>query len=99
MSITPDDVHRTFLVEHYRPGITVEEFREAASRMRQVSEAMATSPSPIRFLHSTLIPEDETAFCVFHASSQAAVEEAYRHAGVSFERIVDAMEFGQPVTD
>jgi hypothetical protein len=34
----------------------------------------------------TFEPEDETAFCVFRAESAALVQEAYRRAGVGFER-------------
>jgi Protein of unknown function (DUF4242) len=85
----------TFLVEHYRPGISIEAFSEAAHRMRQVTRQM---PS-IRFLHSTLVPEDETSFCVFLAPTRAVVEEAYRRAGVPFERIVDALELELRTTD
>ena len=82
----------TFLVEHYRPGLSVAEFREAARRMSQAADEITSSDSPIRFLHSTLVPQDETAFCVFGAASQMLVEDAYRRAGVPFERIVEALE-------
>lgn len=82
----------TFLVEHYWPGQTVEAFRAAADVVRASAEAMARAHAPIRFLHSTLVPEDEAAFCVFSAASPDLVEEAYRRAGVAFERIVGALE-------
>jgi hypothetical protein len=83
---------RTFLVEHYWPGITVDEFRAAADRVRASTRDMARDAARIGFLHSTMVPEDEAAFCVFAAASSALVEEAYRRAGVAFERIVDALE-------
>jgi hypothetical protein len=82
----------TFLVEHYWPGVTVEEFRTAANRVRASAEEMASADARIRFLHSTLVPEDEAAFCVFTAASSKLVEDAYRRAGIHFERIVDALE-------
>ena len=82
----------TFLVEHYWPGVTVEEFRAAADRVRASAEEMARADARIRFLHSTLVPEDEAAFCVFAAASSGLVEDVYRRAGVRFERIVDALE-------
>ena len=82
----------TYLVEHYWPGVTVDAFRRAADRLRAATAAMALDAVPIRFLHSTLVPEDENAFCVFSAASPAVVEEAYGRAGVAFERIVDALE-------
>lgn len=83
---------RAFLVEHYRPGVTAAGFADDTRRVRTSAEAMAGADGAIALLHSTLIPEDETGFCVFSAASRGSVEEAYRLAGVSFERIVEALE-------
>ena len=91
-----DGAPPTFLVEHYWPGVTVEGFRDAAERLRASSTELAASNSEIRFLHSTLVPEDEAAFCVFAASSPEIVVEAYRRAGVQFERILGALEMSGP---
>jgi hypothetical protein len=82
----------TFLVEHYWPGVTARQFGDAAERVRAGAERLAADGEHIRYLHSTLVPEDEAAFCVFEAASQALVEDAYRSAGVRFERIVAAVE-------
>jgi hypothetical protein len=84
----------TFLVEHYWPGITADRFQIAAERVRKSAGLLADEGVCIRFLHSTLVPEDEAAFCVFAADSQAAVEEAYTRAGVPYERVLDALEIG-----
>jgi hypothetical protein len=81
-----------FLVEHYWPGITPEGFEAAAARVRESAGALASTGVHIRFLHSTLVPEDEAAFCVFDAESPAVVEEAYARAGVPYERVRDALE-------
>jgi hypothetical protein len=83
---------QTFLVEHYWPGVTIAAFREAAERVRACAAELTTPDASIEFLHSTMVPEDEAAFCVFRASSLAVVAEAYRSAGVKFERILDAHE-------
>lgn len=83
---------RTYLVEHYWPGVTVDDFRAAADRVRTAGEELARAGVPIQFLHSTLVPEDEASFCVFAAESAASVEDVYRRAAVPFERIVDAHE-------
>jgi uncharacterized protein DUF4242 len=87
-----DDGGRTFLVEHYWPGVTEDEFRSAAERVRSSAEELSAGHTEIAFLHSTLVPGDEAAFCVFKARSMEAVVEAYAHAGVTFERILDALE-------
>jgi hypothetical protein len=84
----------TFLVEHYWPGVTASGFSAAAESLREASEAIAAAGGALRYLHSTLVPEDEAAFCVFDASSRLLVEEAYARAGVRFERILDAVESG-----
>ena len=82
----------TFLVEHYWPGVTESGFSAAAESLRRASEAIAAAGGKVRYLHSTLVPEDEAAFCVFDASSRSLVEQAYARAGVRFERILDAVE-------
>ena len=89
---SPAQQPHTLLVEHYWPGVTADEFRAVADRVRASAEEMARSDARIRFLHSTLVPEDEAAFCVFAAESHELVAEAYRRAGIGFERIVDALE-------
>jgi hypothetical protein len=82
----------TYLVEHYWPGITAEIFSSAAERVRTAAAAMARGGTPIRCLHSTLVPADEAAFCVFTAASADVIEQLYERAGVRFERIVAALE-------
>jgi hypothetical protein len=88
----------TVLVEHYWPGITAERFEIAAGRVRSSADALAEAGVRIRFLHSTLVPEDEAAFCVFEAESHAVVREAYARAGVPYERMLGALEIGVGAT-
>jgi hypothetical protein len=84
----------TFLVEHYWPGLTPGLFEAACGRVRLSADEIAGEGTPLRFLHSTLVAEEETAFCVFEAESAAAVEEAYARAAVPFERVVNALQIG-----
>jgi hypothetical protein len=83
---------RTFLVEHYWPGVTEAALAAAAERVRASAEELAREGTGVRYLHSTLVPEDESAFCLFEAESEAAVEEAYARAGVPYERLRDALQ-------
>jgi Protein of unknown function (DUF4242) len=85
---------RAFLVEHYWPGITAESFEAACERVRRSADEIAGAGVSIRFVHSTLISEEETAFCLFAAESAAVVEDAYTRAAVPFDRVVDAMQIG-----
>jgi hypothetical protein len=85
---------KTYLVEHYWPGVTESRFSAAAESLRLAAGAIAADGGSLRYLHSTLVPEDEAAFCVFEAASRSLVELAYARAGVRFERILDAVESG-----
>jgi Protein of unknown function (DUF4242) len=83
---------RTFLVEHYWPGVTEAEFAAAAERVRASAAELGREGMSVRYLHSTLVPDDESAFCVFEAESAAAVAEAYTRAGLAYERLRDALQ-------
>jgi len=83
---------RTYLVEHYWPGVTPEVFRSATERVRMAAETMARGGTAIRYLHSTLVPADEAAFCVLVADSVDLIEQLYARAGVRFDRIMPALE-------
>ena len=86
-----DPPGNTFLVEHYWPGVTSDEFSSAAERVRSSAEQLAAEGERIRYLHSTLVPEDEAGYCVLEADSRALVEKAYAQAGVHFERVVESI--------
>ena len=78
----------TYLVEHYRPGLQVEELRHLAARVR---DAMR---EPVRFVRSTIVPGDESVLCLLEAPSEQLVREAYARAGITFERISAAIDQG-----
>lgn len=82
----------TFLVEHYWPGVTEASFHNATDAVVASVERMALAGARIRFLHSTLVPTDEAAYCVVAAASRDLVRRAYTEAGVEPERVVEAIE-------
>ncbi len=83
---------RIFLVEHYWPGSTAEEFADAMGRVEAAVADMAADGTPIGFLHSTFVPGDEGGLSVVSAASEVAVRTAYQAVGVRFDRIVEAVE-------
>jgi Protein of unknown function (DUF4242) len=93
-----DEEPQTFLVEHYWPDATPDAFRTSVARVRAAVDNLAGSGAPLRFLHSTFVPEEESALCVFSSPAAGLVEQAYRRAGVSFERILSVLEIapGEP---
>jgi len=82
----------TYLVEHYLPGATPESFRATAGLLRSVAATMTSGGTPVRYRRAILMPADEAAFCVFEAASVHVVEQLYSSAGITFDRIVDALE-------
>src|SRR5215208_3437687 len=52
---------------------------------------MRRDGTAVRYLGSTIVPDDEACFCQFEADSANDVAEANRRAGVPFDRIVDAV--------
>lgn len=82
---------QSFLVEHYRPGITADAFRAAITRVRTSAAAMRRDGSPIRCVHATLVPADEAMLSVIDAASSELVEQLFARAGVRVDRIVTAL--------
>jgi Protein of unknown function (DUF4242) len=85
-------VLETYLVEHYRPGLAVEDLQRAASLLRAAASAMEREGSTLRYVRSTIVPHDEAFMALFEATSEALVREVYRRAGVPFERISTALQ-------
>jgi Nickel responsive protein SCO4226-like len=72
-----------YVVERYLPGLSRSDLLHGLSRLEQESE--------VRYLGSTIVLGDEACFCQFEGPSEAAVADANRRAGLSFDRIVPAV--------
>jgi hypothetical protein len=91
-----------FVVERYLPGLSRSDLLRGLSGLEQAMEGMAETRA-VRYLGSTIVLGDEACFCQFEGPSEAAVAEANREAGLSFDRIVPAVtvapaERGTPMT-
>ena len=49
---------------------------------------MTAEGTPVSYLSSTLVPEDELVLCLFEAGSAQAVAEANARAAMAVDRIV-----------
>lgn len=76
-----------YLVESYAAS-SVRAVDDARDRARRTAEL---DPG-IRYLRTTFLPGDETAFHLFEAPSAEALSRAGRRAALEFERIVEAVE-------
>jgi Nickel responsive protein SCO4226-like len=81
-----------FLAESYVPRSRADDSSYAARCARAAAEQLSREGISVRYVRTTLLPEDETCFHVFEALSAAAVGEVGRRAGLSWARIAPAVE-------
>lgn len=75
-----------YVVERYLPGVSRITLERQLERLAQV-----TRGTPVEYLGSTIVLEDEACFCQFEAPSEEAVAEVNRRAGIPFDRVVAAV--------
>jgi Protein of unknown function (DUF4242) len=79
----------SYLLEAYTPASALLE--EIEARVRAAAAELSESGTPVCYVRSIFVPEDETCFHVIDGPSSAAVAEAARRAGISRPRITRAM--------
>ena len=60
-------------------------------KSRSATEAVSLAGTPVRYVRSIFVPEDETCFYVFESSSREAVVAAIERAALPFARITEAV--------
>jgi hypothetical protein len=81
----------SYLVESYVPRARADELRDAAEHARMAAAALAAEGRVVRYLRSTFLPLDEVCLYLLEAESAAVAGEAMERAGISFERVVEAL--------
>lgn len=81
----------TFVAERYWPGVSATSHEAATARGGRSAEEMRREGRRIHYVQSTLVPADETVFCFFEADDLQDVVELNERAGLSFDRIVEAV--------
>jgi hypothetical protein len=79
----------SFLVEAYTPAMV--NLVEVEARARRAAAQLAEAGTEVRYLHAIFVPADETCFHLFEAASADAVRAASERAGLSAQRIVEAV--------
>jgi hypothetical protein len=82
----------TFLVEAYLSKRGAGGLEATVACARAAAENMRREGTPIRFLRSYFLPEDETYFCLYEAGSIDDVAEASQRANLAVARIQTAIE-------
>ena len=82
------DAMTSWLVEGYASGST--DLAEIEERAREAASRLTLSGTPVRYVRTIFVREDETCFHVFEAASVESVREVARRALLSAQRIVEA---------
>jgi hypothetical protein len=78
-----------FLVELYVSRVDAAAAQRDAERTRLAAEELTREGTPVRYVGSIFVPEDETCLLLCDAGSAEAVREAARRAGLAFERVAE----------
>jgi hypothetical protein len=80
-----------YLVEVYVPRSAVGDVGEVADRARASAEQLSDEGTSVRYVRAIFVPEDETCFHVFKASTWDAVRAASERAAFPAHRIVQSL--------
>ena len=78
---------QTYLVEHYRPGLSADGLKHWARRIREATDELERAGEPVRYLRSIIVPADESLLCVLEAAGEELVRKAHARSGLTFERL------------
>lgn len=81
----------SYLVESYLPHGGSEELGATSARACRAARALSVGGRRVRYLRSALLPGDELCLHMFEADSAALVSEASELAGITAERVVEAV--------
>jgi hypothetical protein len=87
---------KEYMVELYVSRADPGAVERAARLTTRAAAQMSRLGTPVRFLRSIYVAEDETCFFLYAAESEAAVREAARAAGRPFEHVAEVID--EPVT-
>lgn len=92
---SPAEQPRRYLVELHRPDAGWAELREAAGRARETAAALRATGTPVRFLRSVYVPEDDVCFLLFEAPSEDTVRDALGRAGLAAGAVATTLAGGE----
>ena len=87
-----------FLVEVYLPRGRGDALERRSAQARTAAEQLTSEGTPVTFLHSIFVPEDETCFFLYEAETVEDVERATQRASLGVERIAQAVTTSKGTT-
>jgi hypothetical protein len=82
---------REFVAEQYLSGTDVAAVQHGASAARLAAEQLTGEGTPVEFVRSIFIAEDETCLYVYQAESVEAVLAAAARSSLRFEHVSEAV--------
>ena len=76
-----------YLMESYLPRHELPERAQAVARVRRAARAVSAQGTPVRYLRSIFIPDEEVCFLLFEAESVEVVSAVTDRAGVDVDRV------------
>ena len=80
-----------YLAELYVPRSDAAGAELSTSRVRIAAAELTREGTPVRWVRSIFVPEDETCFVLCEAASLDAVRQTADRAALTFERIAEAI--------
>lgn len=75
------------MVEQYLPGVTAGEVDDASARLAAVADEVVAAGAELKYLGSTYVPEEDSCFSRFEASSPDVVRGIFEQARLPVARI------------
>ena len=91
-----DEPTTEYVAECFWPGVDEVAVRTLDAHAGRSAVELTRSGSPVRYLGSILMREDEVVLCLF-GGSRESVRRAAEQAGVPFERILEATRSSWPI--
>lgn len=80
-----------FLVELYVSRTDAGAAERGAERAERAARQLRCEGTPVRYLRSIFLPEEETCFYLYEAETVDAVHEAARRAALPVDRVTAAV--------
>jgi hypothetical protein len=80
-----------YLIELARPAAGWSELQAVTARARAAADELRAAGTPVRFLRSIFVPEDDSCLLLFEAPSAEAAGTAGRLASPAVERVTRAV--------
>ena len=81
-----------FVVELYIARTDAAAMRGAARRARLAAQELAVLGTPVRYMRSIFVPEDETCFLLYEAASPDAVRVAVARADLPSDHVAEVAQ-------